>query len=102
MRLEALDDNVILRPIIASGISAGGVVLPGAKQFEDGCVVTSVGPNVERLVPGDIVVRPDPPRYTITDDDTGEILLIAADVDILARILPEECGATETYKEDQA
>ena len=46
MRIAALQDNLILRPIVASGISAGGVVLPGAKQFEDVCKVKSVGPDV--------------------------------------------------------
>lgn len=96
MNLEATDDNLILRPIMASGISAGGVVLPGAKQFEDGAVIISKGPDVSnRLGIGDIVVRPDPPRYTITDDDTGEILLICAEVDILAKMLPDVVPITD-------
>ena len=46
MNLFATQDNLILRPIMASGVSAGGVVLPGTKQFEDGAIVTSVGPDV--------------------------------------------------------
>ena len=95
MNLEATQDNIVLRPIMASGVSAGGVVLPGAKQFEDGAVVTSVGPDVERLAIGDVVVRPDPPRYTVIDDDTGEISLICAEVDILAKMLPDVVPITD-------
>ena len=45
---------------------------------------------------GDGVMRPDPPLITVNDDDTGEIFLICAEVDILARILPENCDALDT------
>lgn len=95
MNLLATQDNLVLRPIMASGISAGGVVLPGAKQFEDGCIVLSIGPHVEDIAVGDVVVRPDPPRYTIVDDDTNEVLFICAEVDILAKILPENHNAAD-------
>ena len=106
MNLAATDDNVILQPIMASDKSVGGIVLPGARGFEDGAVIISIGPDVNRLVVGDIVVRPDPPRYTVSDDNTGEIYLICAEVDILAKILPEvddaadQADKTEEAKEE--
>ena len=99
MKLEATQDNLVLQPILASGVSAGGVVLPGAKQFEDGCIILSVGPQVVDLAPGQVVVRPDPPRYTITDDLTGEIFLLCAEVDVLAKMLPEDSDVADAPKE---
>ena len=98
MNLQATQDNIVLKSIMASNITTGGVMLPGAKTFEDGAEVISVGPQVVDIAIGDIVVRPDPPRYTITDDNTGEILLICAEVDILAKVLPEESNVTKTNK----
>ncbi len=95
MNLEATQDNLVLRPIMASGISAGGVVIPGVRQFEDGCTVMSIGPLVEALVIGDIVVRPDPVRYTVTDDETGEILWLVAEADVLAKMLPDRKPITD-------
>lgn len=97
MNLFATQDNIVLRPIMASDKSAGGIVLPGERNFEDGCVVLSIGPNVEDIAVGDIVVRPDPPRYTISDDDTGEVLMLCAEVDILAKILPEKLPRSLTH-----
>ena len=103
MNLAATDDNVILQPIMASDKSVGGIVLPGARGFEDGAVIISIGPDVNRLVVGDIVVRPDPPRYTVSDDNTGEIYLICAEVDILAKILPEvDDAADQADKTEEA
>ncbi len=90
MNLEATQDNIVLRPIMAGNVTAGGVILPNQGAFEDGAVVISIGPNVDDIAVGDIVVRPDPPRITVNDDDTGEIFLICAEVDILAKMLPDE------------
>jgi len=101
MNLQATDDNIVLRPIMAGNKTAGGIVLPNADAFEDGAVIISIGPDVNRLVVGDIVVRPDPPRYIITDDDTGEIFLICAEVDILAKMLPEEPDAANEAEETE-
>jgi len=89
MNLIATQDNVVLRPVMAGNKSAGGIVLPNQGTFEDGAVVISIGPKVEDIAIGDIVVRPDPCRYDISDDDTGEIFLICAEVDILAKMLPD-------------
>ena len=99
MNLKATDDNVILKPVMSKGVTAGGVVLPGGKTFEDGAVVTSIGPDVERLVVGDVVVRPDPPRMSVIDDETNEVFLICAEVDILAHILPEKSDDDDTPEE---
>lgn len=101
MNLCATQDNIVLKPIIASNITAGGVVLPGEKTFEDGAVVISVGPLVEDIAIGEIVVRPDPPRYTVTDDDTHEMLLICAEADILAKMLPEVTDAADETEETE-
>jgi len=101
MKLEATDDNVVLKAVLGSGISAGGVVIPGAKTIEDGAEIISVGPNVERLAIGDIVVRPDPPRYEVTDDDTNEIYWLCAEVDILAKFVNEESNAISTAEETE-
>lgn len=90
MKLQALRDNLVLKPILASGVSAGGVVLPGAKQIEDGCIVISTGPMVADLAVNDIVVRPDPPRYIIVDDDTGEELWLSAEEDVLAKVVNDK------------
>lgn len=95
MNLSALQDNIVLRPIMAGNVTAGGIVLPNQGKFEDGAVIISVGPDVERLVVGDIVVRPDPPRIEVSDDDTGEIFLICAEVDVLAKMLPDEPNVLE-------
>lgn len=89
MNLQATQDNLVLRPIIAGNKTAGGIALPDRGAFEDGAVVISIGPNVDDIAVGDIVVRPDPPRYTVNDDGTGEIFLICAEVDILAKMLPD-------------
>ena len=99
MNLKATDDNVILKPVMSKGVTAGGVVLPGGKTFEDGAVVTSIGPDVERLVVGDVVVRPDPPRMSVIDDETNEVFLICAEVDILAWILPEKSDDDDAPEE---
>ena len=101
MNLEATEDNIVLRPIMSSGVTAGGVMLPQGKTFEDGAEIISVGPDVKRLAIGDIVVRPDPCHYTLKDDDTGEILLICSEIDIMAKILPEIPNATCTQDEEK-
>ncbi len=90
MNLIATQDNLVLKAVFASGITAGGIVMPGVKQFEDGAVVTSVGPNVEDIVIGDVVVRPDPPRFTVVDDETEELYWLVAEADILAKMLPDK------------
>lgn len=89
MNFQALQDNIVLRPIMAGNESAGGILLPNKGDFENGAVVISIGPDVKDIAVGDIVVRPEPCRYDIDDADTGEILLFCAEVDVLAKILPE-------------
>ena len=89
MKLEALRDNIVLKPIKADSKTKGGIQMPDQfrERFEDGAVIVSVGPDVQGLALGNIVVRPDPPRYEIVDDNTGEILWISAEEDILARVV---------------
>ena len=91
MKLEALRDYIVLRPIMADTktITKGGIVMPDGygDKFEDGAVVVSVGPLVENLAAGDIVVRPDPERREITNESTGEILWLSAEEDILAKVV---------------
>jgi len=89
MKLEALRDNIVLRPIKADSKTKGGIQMPNQfrEKFEDGAVIVSVGPDVKGLALGNIVVRPDPPRYIVTDDDTSEELWLSAEEDILAKII---------------
>ncbi len=89
MNLVATADNLVLKAQFASGISPGGIAMPGGKQFEDGAIVISIGPLVENLVIGDIVVRPDPPRFEVIDDETKELFWLCAEADVLAKILPD-------------
>lgn len=93
MNLCATQDNLVLKAVLKSGITPGGIVMPGNSDFEDGATVISVGPLVEDLVIGDIVVRPDPPRFTVIDDETEEMFWLVAEADILAKMLPDEVGA---------
>lgn len=90
MKLQALSDNLVLKPIMAGQKSAGGIVLPGTERFEDGCTIISIGPLVTTLAVGDIVVRPDPPSMEITDDGTHEILWLCKESDILARVVADD------------
>ena len=90
MKLEALRDYIVVRPILAQRkVSSGGIAMPDQCQerYEDGVEIVSIGPKVEGLAVGQIVVRPDPPRYVMTDDDTNEEFWICAEEDIAARIL---------------
>lgn len=89
MKLEALKNNIVLRPILADAVTKGGIHMPGKSRdrFEDGAEVISVGPLVEDLATGDIVIRPDPPRYEIVDDNTDEVFWLAEENDILAKIV---------------
>ena len=91
MKLEALRDYIVLRPIMASNQTEGGIIMADKyrERFEDGAVIVSVGPDVNRLVPGDVVIRPDPPRYEIVDDSTHEITWLSAEEDILAKVVNE-------------
>jgi len=89
MNLQATQDNLILRPIKAGNKTGGGILLPNQDALEDGAVVISIGPQVEDIAVGDIVVRPAPPRYIVDDNNTGEMFFICAEADILAKVLPE-------------
>lgn len=91
MKLEALRDCIVLRPILADTktVTKGGIVMPNgySDKFEDGAEVISVGPLVENLAAGDIVIRPEPERREITDDNTGEVFWLSAEEDILAKVI---------------
>lgn len=89
MNLKATQDNLVLKAVFKSGTTPGGIVMPDVSDFEDGAIVTSIGPLVEDLAVGDVVVRPDPPRFTVTDDEAGELYWLVAEADILAKILPD-------------
>lgn len=91
MKLEALGSNIVVRPVRASTETASGIQLPQSSQdpYEDGAEVISVGPDVERLAPGDIVVRPDPPLYVVTDDAIGEELWLTQECDIHAKMVKD-------------
>ena len=89
---QAVNEYVILRPIKAVDVSAGGIVLPDKSkdQFGDNAEIVSVGNMVDVFQVGDIVLRPDPARMEITDPKTGEVLLIVSDEDLMARVVDEE------------
>ena len=89
MKLEALRDYIVLRPIMASNQTEGGILMADKyrERFEDGAVVVSIGPMVKDLVIGDVVIRPDPPRYEIIDDNTREITWLSAEEDVLAKVI---------------
>ena len=90
MNLEALGNNVVVSPVRSANKTSGGVLLPQSQSgYEDGAVVLSVGPNVEGLVPGDVVVRPDPALFEMVDDATGEEFWMVSASDILAKIVEE-------------
>ena len=92
MKLEALRDNLVLQPIMADSRTKGGIHMPDQfrERFEDGAVIISIGPMVADLAVDDVVIRPDPPRYEITDDSTGEIFWLTAEEDILAKIISDD------------
>ena len=92
MKLQALRDNIVLRPIMASNKTEGGIIMSDKfrERFEDGAVIVSIGPMVKDLAIGNVVIRPDPPRYEIIDDNTNEIQWISAEEDILAKLIPEQ------------
>lgn len=98
---SATGDNLILRPLKAEQTSSGGIVLPdkSKNQFGDDAEIVSIGPDVKGLYQiGDAVLRPDPARYEITNPQTGEILLIVAEEDLMAKVVSDKtistCGTT--------
>jgi len=86
---QAVNEFVVLKPIKAVDVSAGGIVLPdkAKDQFGDDAEVVSVGDLVDVFQVGDIVLRPDPARVEITDPKTGEVLLIVSDQDLMAKVV---------------
>ena len=91
MKLVALGKNIVIHPIRSADRTLEGILLPQSQfGYEDGAVVLSVGPLVEDLAPGDVVVRPDPPLYEIVDDATKEELWLTCESDILAKIVPDD------------
>lgn len=93
MSYQAVNEFLILRPIKAERVSAGGIALPdkSCDQFGDDAEVVSIGDSVTGpFQVGDIVLRPDPARVEITNPQTGEILLIVAEEDLMARVVDEE------------
>jgi chaperonin GroES len=89
---QATGDFLILRPIKADTRSAGGIVLPdqSKEKFGDNAVVVSVGPEVSQdFQIGDVVLRPDPARIEISDPRIGDILLVVAEEDIVAKMVPD-------------
>lgn len=92
MSYQALSNFLILKPLKAVQQSAGGIMLPdkSKNQFSDFAVVVSVGPEVSQdLCVGNTVVRPDPARYELTNDDTGEILLVVEEDDVMVRVVQD-------------
>lgn len=85
---QAVNEYVILKPLKAVDVSAGGIVLPDKSkdQFGDNAEIVSVGEEVDPVFQvGDIVLRPDPARVEITDPKTGEVFLIVSDEDLMAK-----------------
>lgn len=83
--IEPLKDNVVIKPTKASEKTPGGILLPDRAQKDPKFgVVQSVGPDVQALKSGDVVLLPG------WDDTTLEIngvkYIILAEKSISARI----------------
>ena len=92
MSYQAVNEFVILKPLKAEKKSGGGIFLPDKSQdaYGDNAEIVSVGDLVDvKFQVGDIVLRPDPARVEITDPKTGEVLLIVADEDLMAKVVQE-------------
>lgn len=92
MKIEPLDDRVLIKPLEAEEVTAGGIVLPdAAKEKPQQGEVIAVGPgrlldSGERAAPGvkpgDIVIFPKYGGDTVKID--GDEHRIARESDILA------------------
>lgn len=85
--IEPLKDNVIIEPIKESGKTPGGIILPErAQSAAKFGAVRFVGPDVQSLKPGDIVILP-----TWNDDELevdGKKYIVLAEKTISVRITP--------------
>ena len=86
MKLEPLDNRVLLKPDSKEGRTKGGIILPEAaesqKQFAD---VVATGPNVEEVAPGDRVI------FSVYGGSTVKVgeedLLVIREEDIFIKII---------------
>ncbi len=83
--IEALQDNVIIQPIKESDKTPGGIILPDrpASSPKFG-IVRFIGPEVDRLTEGDVVVLP-----SWNDDELevdGKKYIVLAEKSISVRV----------------
>jgi len=93
MILEALRNSVVLK-LQPKKTQKNGIRLSDrAAEESDFAEVVSVGPDVNCLHIGDVVLRPAPANYEYISeegDDRGTIYLISPETDIAARV-PDGC-----------
>ena len=83
--IEPLKDNVIVKPAKTSETTPGGIIIPDRAQKDPKFgIVESVGPDVEALNSGDVVLLPGWDDATLEID--GEEYIVLAEKNISVRI----------------
>lgn len=77
MELQPINDRVLIKQLAAEEVTKGGIVIPelAAEKPAKGKVV-AVGPLVEVVKVGDLVIYPAFTGSNVTLDDNSEVLLI--------------------------
>jgi co-chaperonin GroES (HSP10) len=86
-KLEALNNNVILK-LLPKVTQKGSILLSNqAAEDSDFCEVVAVGENVQKLSVGDKVLRPNPAEVEWIDaDDNDQCYLITPESSVVARV----------------
>ena len=82
--IKATLSNIVIRPCKKKK-RPGAVIVPHEDEISDFCCVVSIGPDVQHLKVGSIVLRPDRADVEwVDEEDNDELYLICDESSIVA------------------